>query len=123
MLNLNSILLGSENPQRLIEFYKKVLAQESEWGEGDWAGFKVGDGFLTIGPHSEVKGTNKEPGRFLINFESYEIEEEFARIKALGARVIAQPYHPGEVQDMLIATFADPDGNYFQLMSAMKKSN
>jgi predicted enzyme related to lactoylglutathione lyase len=34
----------------------------------------------------------------------------------LGTRVVAEPYRMGE-GDMWIATFADPDGNYFQLMS------
>ena len=36
---------------------------------------------------------------------------------AAGATVVSEPYHmtgPG-----WIATFADPDDNYFQLMSAM----
>ena len=70
MLNLNSILLGSENPRKLIEFYKKVLNTQTDWGDGEWAGFKVGDGYLTVGPHSEVKGMNKDPGRILFNFET-----------------------------------------------------
>ncbi len=34
--------------------------------------------------------------------------------------VVRDPYNPGESADMgLIATFADPDDNYFQLMSPM----
>jgi hypothetical protein len=35
--------------------------------------------------------------------------------------VIAEPYHMGDDQDFLIATLADPDGNYFQLVSPMKR--
>lgn len=122
MLNFNSILIGSENPQKLIKFYEKVLGKKPEWGEGEWGGFKIGDGFITIGPHSEVKGVNKEPGRLLINFETSEVEEEFARIKKSGAQVIAAPYNPMQEEGMLIATFADPDGNYFQLMSPMEEN-
>lgn len=37
-------------------------------------------------------------------------------------KVIAEPYHPEEEEDDSsgkIATFEDPDGNYFQLMSSM----
>ncbi|MEK7166564.1 MAG: VOC family protein, partial [Patescibacteria group bacterium] len=96
-----------------------------DWGDGEWGGFKVGDGFITIGPHSEVKGPNKEPGRFLFNFETSEIQDEFERIKKLGAKVIAEPYNPMQEEGMLIATFSDPDGNYFQLMTPMEeyKSN
>ena len=125
MLNLNSILIGSANPQKLINFYAKVLGQKLDWGDGECGGFKVGDGFITIGPHSEVKGPNKEPGRFLFNFETSEIQDEFERIKKLGAKVIAEPYNPMQEEGMLIATFSDPDGNYFQLMTPMEeyKSN
>ena len=42
------------------------------------------------------------------------LPEEFERIKAAGAEVVKEPY---EIEGMWIATFADPDGNYFQLMS------
>jgi predicted enzyme related to lactoylglutathione lyase len=45
------------------------------------------------------------------------VKAEFERIKDLGAEVVAEPYEPGE--GMLMCTFADPDGNYFQLMSPM----
>ena len=123
MLNLNSILVGSENPKKLITFYEKIIGKNTDLGEGEWAGFKVGDGFLTIGPHSEVKGSNKEPGRLLFNFETEDVKSEFTRIKNLGARVVTEPYHPEQESGMLIATFADPDGNYFQLMNSMDMSN
>jgi predicted enzyme related to lactoylglutathione lyase len=36
--------------------------------------------------------------------------------------VLREPYRPGDGDDdgeMWVATFADPDGNYFQLMSPM----
>lgn len=122
MLNLNSVLLGSEDPKKLMAFYKKVLNRDADWGGGEWAGYKIGDGFLTIGPHSEVNGMNKEPGRLLFNFETDDVAEEFTRIKKLGARVVAKPYHPMEEEEMTIATFADPDGNYFQIMSPMESS-
>jgi len=32
---------------------------------------------------------------------------------------VREPYNPGGAPDGLIATFEDPDGNYFQLMSPM----
>jgi predicted enzyme related to lactoylglutathione lyase len=45
---------------------------------------------------------------------------ESARIKQLGAQVVAEPYQPDGAPDgMLLATFADPDGNYFQLGTPM----
>lgn len=61
-----------------------------------------------------MKGMAKDPGRVMFNLETKEVKKEFERIKDLGAKVIAEPY---EMQGAWIATFADPDGNYFQLMS------
>ena len=42
------------------------------------------------------------------------MKEEYARMVKAGAKVIKEPYEMG---GMWIATLADPDGNYFQLMS------
>ncbi|MDP9418557.1 MAG: VOC family protein [Actinomycetota bacterium] len=114
-LNLNNLMLGSEDSRRLADFYTKVLGKPNpDWSDeaNGWFGWQAGDGSLVIGPHSEVKGTNPQPGRIL-NFSTSEVRGEFERIKGLGAEVIAEPYEPGG--DMLMCTFADPDGNYFQL--------
>jgi hypothetical protein len=35
--------------------------------------------------------------------------------QGIGAEVVAEPYQPGGGAGMLLCTFADPDGNYFQL--------
>ena len=44
---------------------------------------------------------------------------DFERFKAAGATVVAEPYVFEDVPGR-IATFEDPDGNYFQLMSPME---
>ena len=69
---------------------------------------------LAIGPHSEVKGKNPQPERIMLNFATADVNGEFERIKALGAEVVAEPYEAGG-GGMVMCTFADPDGNYFQL--------
>jgi predicted enzyme related to lactoylglutathione lyase len=69
--------------------------------------------------HSEMLGKTKDPGRVMLNFETPQVKEEFERIKALGGVVIEAPYEMGEGW---IATLADPDGNYFQLMTPMGPS-
>ena len=116
-------MLGSENPKILIEFYKKLFDIKTTWEDGEWAGFDCINCHLTIGPHSKVKGKAKEPERILINFEVSDVDKEFTRIKKLGMHVVAEPYHPMDDKSMTVATFADPDGNYLQLMSPMKKNN
>jgi predicted enzyme related to lactoylglutathione lyase len=120
MLNLNSLLLFSEAPKILVDFYKKVLAQDATTMEGDYNMFQVGASTLVIGPHAAVHGKNKNPERIMFNLETADVKTEFGRIKAAGAKVITEPYSMGENKDFLIATLADPDGNYFQLISPMK---
>lgn len=47
------------------------------------------------------------------------MKADFARLKAAGATVVREPYNPGGETKYWIATFSDPDGNYFQLVSPM----
>jgi predicted enzyme related to lactoylglutathione lyase len=84
----------------------------------------IGSGWVTIGAHSEVHGKSAHPGRVIWNIESADVKADFERFKAAGATVIAEPYgaDDGSDEDGYIATFADPDDNYFQLMSPMSPS-
>ena len=117
-MNLNSIMLGSEDSKKLADFYVKVLGDpHPEWSDQatGWFGFQAGDGGLVIGPHSDVHGKSEQPARIMLNFSTADVKGEFERIKAEGAEVVAEPYEPGGGEGMLMCTFADPDGNYFQL--------
>ena len=53
------------------------------------------------------------------NIESPDVQGDFTRLQGAGATVVREPYNFAEAPDMWIATFADPDDNYFQLMSPM----
>ncbi len=121
MLNLNSVILFSENPAKLVEFYTKVFQKDPEWSGGDFHGWVVGDGMFTVGPHDKVKGKNKNPERMMFNLETDDVSGEFKRLQDGGATPVQEPYHPGEEPDMWISTLADPDGNYFQVVSPMEK--
>jgi predicted enzyme related to lactoylglutathione lyase len=115
-VNLNSILIGSADPQRLKDYYTRLFGTPG-WNEGDYSGWQIGSGYITIGPHDQVSGSNGQPGRLIWNLESSDVTSDFARLEAAGATVVREPYHPGSAPQAWIATFADPDGNYFQLMS------
>lgn len=91
-----------------------MLGKKADWSDGEWHGWTVGKAFLSVGPHSEAKGKAKEPFRIIFNFETKEVKEEFGRMKKAGATVVKEPYEMGGAW---IATLADPDGNYFQLMT------
>jgi predicted enzyme related to lactoylglutathione lyase len=121
MLKLNTLILFSEIPEKLADFYGKVLQTKPGWTGGKFVGFEADGGYLVIGPHDKVHGMNTQPERMIMNFETGDVNTEFNRIKSMGAKVIAEPYHPGEDKSMMLATFADPDGNYFQLASPMKQ--
>ena len=120
MLNFNSIIVFSDNPTALVEFYKKVFQKEPDWTGGDFTGFQVGTGFFTIGPHDKVHGKSQSPERIMFNFETDDVKGEFERIKGLGAISVAEPYIPSEDSKMTMATLSDTDGNFFQLMTPMK---
>ena len=117
-MNLNSILIGSENAKSLAEYYTKLFGKPT-WEEGDFSGWQIGSGSFSVAPHDQVKGKNSTPGRILWNIESDDVKGDFERFKAAGATVIREPYSFEEAPDAWIATFADPDDNYFQLMSPM----
>lgn len=108
-------MLGSTQPKVLGEFYTEVFGKKSDMEEGGWYGWQVGSAFFTVGEHSEANGKSPNPQRIIINLETPQVKEEFERIKAIkGAEVIKEPYEMGGAW---IATLADPDGNYFQLMT------
>jgi predicted enzyme related to lactoylglutathione lyase len=119
VVNLIGILIGSEDPQRLTSFYKGLFGDPT-WDMGGYTGWLLGAGALTIGPHDQVRGRSESPGRIIWNLESDDVKGDTERFRAAGATVVAEPYRPGEAGDDWIATFADPDGNYFQLMSPMR---
>lgn len=121
-MNMNGILIGSERPERLVEYYTELFGAPSFEG-GGYTSWRIGAGWLTVGPHDQVQGKNAHPGRVIWNIEMPDVRAGFERFVAAGATVIREPYAPGgpdEGPEMLIATFADPDDNYFQLLSPME---
>lgn len=117
-MNFNSILIGSEDPKRLVDYYTKLFGEPTMSG-GTYTGWLLGSGFVTVGPHSEVHGKNVAPGRLIWNIETSDVRGESERLTAAGAIVVREPYEFEGAPGSAIATLADPDGNYFQLMSPM----
>ncbi len=119
MLNLNSIMIGTKQPAMLAGFYERVLGRPADMvdNENGFHGWDAGGSYFSILEHSEMGGNTKDPGRVMFNFETKEVKEEFERIKESGATVIREPY---EMEGGWIATLADPEGNYFQLVTPME---
>jgi predicted enzyme related to lactoylglutathione lyase len=117
-VNFNGMLIGSEDPATLAAFYTRLLG-EPMYKDDSYSTWMIGQGSISIGPHSEVKGRNQSPGRLIWNIETTDVQGEAEKFKAAGATVIAEPYSFEGYPDAWIATFEDPDGNYFQLMTPM----
>lgn len=115
---LDSVLLSSENSQKLADFYKEKVGlkctMEFEMGEDGEKGFEFADAKLYVNQHSEVHGQTKEPQRVILNFETDDIEEETKRLDKAGIKKIKDTYHVEGYG--LIATYEDVDGNYFQVV-------
>jgi predicted enzyme related to lactoylglutathione lyase len=118
MLNLTSVMVGTQRLEALAAFYEQVIGKPADMvdQEQGFVGWQVGNAYFSVLTHSAMQGAAKDPGRIMFNFETAQVNEEFERIKAIGAVVIREPYAIGEGW---IATLADPDGNYFQLMTPM----
>jgi predicted enzyme related to lactoylglutathione lyase len=118
MLNLNSVMIGTKQTQALVTFYEKVLGKPADMADSEqgFFGWQVGSAYLSVLEHSEMGGKAKDPGRVMFNFETTQVKEEFERIMAFGATAIREPY---SMEGGWIATLADPDGNYFQLVTPM----
>ena len=85
-MNLNSILIGSEDPKPLVEYYTKLFGDPAG-SEGGYTWWQVGTGGFTVSEHSEVKGKNAHPGRVIWNIETDDVKGDFERLKAAGATV------------------------------------
>ena len=119
MLKPYSVMISSEKPEILRDFYQMVFKRDVDWSDGGYYGFNEGGMGLVIGPHDKVKGKNEQPARMMINFSTEDVEGEFMRIERFAPKVIAKPYTMDGESKMMIATLEDPDGNYFQLMTPM----
>lgn len=123
---IESILLFSENASRLSTFYQEkvglkltneMLMEEKE----EVYEFKMANGSpLYIGDHSEVKGKNNYPNRFIFNLEVDDIEKEVKRLEKAKVKKTRDIYHVEGYG--YIATFEDPDGNLFQLVQVRAKN-
>ena len=118
-MDINSILIGSDEPTRLADYYRRLFGDPA-FEDGGYTSWVIGSGSVTVGAHSEVHGKNTHPGRLIWNIESPDVKGDFERLKAAGAIVIREPYDFEQAPGTWIATLADPDDNYFQLVSPME---
>ena len=104
-----SILLGTTRPAELRDWYRRALAPDHE-GDG---GIDLGGFLLVIDERDDVAAKNDEPGRMILNFHVDDFDAVEARLHAAGVEWIAPA---ADRPAGRFATFADPDGNYLQII-------
>ena len=112
-LEMFVIMRTSPDPERMRAFYREVVGLSDDFPDlGN--PFMAGETSLYIGAHSEVHGQAQEPPRVLLNLPVADLAAEQKRIEGHGVTFIRSAGR--EAWGGVISTFADPDGNYLQLM-------
>ncbi len=118
MIQVVSIHINTDRPKELGAFYQQLFNVEPAWQSDEIRGFMFGDFRLEVAKHDAVSGKNNQPARIFFDLMVDDVRTEFDRIVGLGATAVQEPYDfTDEDMAMVIATLADLDGNYFQLVS------
>ena len=111
-----TVMVGTDQPEALARFYGDLLGLPRIGKYRDPV-FAAAGGFIRILDHSEISGPNREPARAQINLFVDDVEAEFERVAGRGVDVLRAPER--ESWGGLVATLADPDGNYVQLLELL----
>ena len=108
--SFRSILIGTAQPERLREWYRATLAPEHVGNSPfDFGGFR-----LVIDGRTDIASRSQESDRIILNFAVDDFDTAAAQLVERGVEWVAAP----EVRKTgRFATFADPDGNYLQIIS------
>jgi predicted enzyme related to lactoylglutathione lyase len=114
-MNVTNTLVNitSENPERLLAFYRDTVGLPVQPDMGDHA-VNAGGTTLAFDGHSETRGNAREPSRILIDLFVEDIAAEEQRLEAAGVNFIRKQGR--EYWGGVISTFVDPDGNYCQII-------
>lgn len=106
---LGSILLGSHDPQRLLDWYCAAF----DCAPDDVGFLPFGATDVLIDARADVGPVNREPGRMILNFHVEDAHRTAAHLDELGVSwLVAVEERPGG----LFGTLSDPDGNYLQII-------
>ncbi len=129
MPKLTPILIFVSRFDECFQFYRKafglkVVRMYRGKQHPPWAEFQIGEARLAL--HGDYNGPPLkicEP--LALHFDVRDIRKTIARIKRYGGSVKRGPrkidFRPAELQVVYAATFADPDGNEFDLHQVLKR--
>jgi predicted enzyme related to lactoylglutathione lyase len=110
---IHSVLIWTEDLQRLLPFYRDVLGLKPQMENEGFVAFEAATGAaLALGTHSDVKGRSRDPNRVMVDFQVDDCGAEYERLSKRGVEFVRAP---SKEDGVIIATFVDPDGNILQL--------
>ncbi|MBI5289025.1 MAG: VOC family protein [Chloroflexi bacterium] len=115
-MNVGLVILNinSEQPQELMRFYLDVVGLPRHPDANRESTLMAGPLELVFDTHSAVHGKAPQPERMLLNLFVDDIAAEQQRLESAGVRFTRSQGREG--WGGVISTFADPDGNYLQLI-------
>lgn len=117
--SISATLIWSEDYRKLADWYidklELKIIEELNHPEDTGVGLAVGESYLWIGYHSEVKGKNNDPYRHMFNITVDSVTEAYEELKSKDVEFIAKPFQ-APTFDSYFATFYDLDGNVIQLI-------
>ena len=106
---LDSVIIASEQPQEMCDWYAGVLGGQLV----DDFVVQAGQTKIIVFPHDDVEGRAPQPERLMLNFAIDDASAFQQRLEPL-ALTWKRPFEPEPFG--LIATIEDPDGNYIQFV-------
>ena len=113
-MELGGVLISTSRQRfpLLRKFYTETLGLVPRSDRDGFVNFDFGGTRLTVAVHDAVSGPSRDPARVMVNLVTDDIQAAVNRCKP--ATVIRPPER--EKWGGLVATVADPDGNYVQFL-------
>ncbi len=115
-MHVNQVILNinSEQPAELMRFYAGVVGLPRHSDPNRESTLVAAGIEIVFDNHSDVSGNAPQPARMLLNLFVDDLAAEQKRIEGHGVTFIRSAGR--EFWGGVISTFADPDGNYVQLI-------
>jgi predicted enzyme related to lactoylglutathione lyase len=108
--DLNGVVLGSADPQRLAAWYRAVLAPDVH---DAYPVLRLSRALLIFEQRDDVGAAAAEPGRMILTVQVDELAVLLAHLAAMDVQWV-RPVERIPVGS--IATLADPDGNFVNIL-------
>lgn len=113
---VGTVLFHSQDPLRLVRFYREVLGLQPSFGGPDGAEFRVGAVRIGIWSHDRIRGEAQEPDRIIVNFLVPDAAAAHDELRKRGVFIKPPTEEDCGGRRAVLATFRDPDDNLLQLL-------